>query len=235
MLEPLGGSATGAFTFQEWITHVFDHPVNEDISWWHDLDADWEEIWSENANPALTLSFLTRLFEEPGFLIERFTAGQIDQGLYYLVDNSCSEHMFALRDSELPWEVRCKCIAAMASLYEKLLAPLNGNSLGHTATRHDPDHPNFACHMWWDVIPLYGGLDHPDRGGINQAVLEVFEKTLKLKSEACLESVLHGLGHWHLYLPEKTGPIVRRFLAERKDISPTLRRYAEDAATGMVQ
>ena len=66
-------------------------------------------------------------------------------------------------------------------------------------------------------------------------MLEVFEKTLMLKSEACLESALHGLGHWHVFLPEKTGPIVRRFLAERKDISPALRRYAEGAAIGMVQ
>ena len=88
--------------------------------------------------------------------------------------------------------------------------------------------------MWWDVIPLYGGTEHPDRDRINAAVLHVFAETLKLKSEACLESVLHGLGHWRQYLPEQTEPMVRRFLATRQEISEALRRYAEKAAVGTV-
>jgi hypothetical protein len=35
-------------------------------------------------------------------------------------------------------------------------------------------------------------------------------------------------------MPERVSAIVRRFLAERTDISPELRAYAEDAAEGMV-
>jgi hypothetical protein len=88
--------------------------------------------------------------------------------------------------------------------------------------------------MWWDVIPLYGGMGHCDQEQINTAVLNIFEQVLKLKAESCLESVLHGLGHWHLYVPDRTESIVRRFLA-RTDISPELRNYAELAAVGGVQ
>jgi hypothetical protein len=88
--------------------------------------------------------------------------------------------------------------------------------------------------MWWDIIPIYGGMEHTDRDRINEAVLNVFEQVLKLRSESCLESVLHGLGHWHDYVPERTEPIVRRFLG-RTDLSPELRSYAELAATGSVQ
>ncbi len=65
-------------------------------------------------------------------------------------------------------------------------------------------------------------------------MLEAKEKFLKLKAESCLESVLHGLGHWYLRIPERTEPIVRRFL-QRTDISPELRKYAERAAVGRVQ
>ena len=65
--------------------------------------------------------------------------------------------------------------------------------------------------MWWDVIPISAEMEHPDRDRINDAVLHVFEEVLKLDSEACLESVLHGLGHWGLWLNERTRPIVENF------------------------
>jgi len=72
------------------------------------------------------------------------------------------------------------------------------------------------------------------REQINTAVLNIFEQVLKLKAESCLESVLHGLGRWHLYVPDRTESIVRRFL-DRTDISPELRNYAELAAVGGVE
>jgi len=111
----------------------------------------------------------------------------------------------------------------MIPLYAKLMAPVYGSDLGHTQRDPiDPERSTFACFMWWDVIPLYGGMDHDDRDRINDAVLNIFEQVLKLRAESCLESVLHGLGHWHLYVPERTEPIVRKFLT-RTDISPQLR------------
>jgi len=89
--------------------------------------------------------------------------------------------------------------------------------------------------MWWDAICLYGGMDHPDRDRINDAVLSVMEQTLTLKEEACLESALHGLGHWGQYTPEHVHQIIERFLVERFDISDRLRAYALQAMRGMVQ
>jgi hypothetical protein len=77
-------------------------------------------------------------------------------------------------------------------------------------------------------------MDHPDRERINDAVLHIFEEVQKLDSEACLESVLHGLGHWGEDMNDRTRPIVENFL-RRDDISLELRRYAECAATGCVQ
>lgn len=224
-------------SYEEWVRHVFDHPAQA-LKWWHDAGLYEEgDRWDEEADPALTLSYLTRLFEQPEELIERYTAGQIDQGLYYLVDNSCSEHMFVLQNGALAWEDRRRCILAMIPLYAKLMAPVYRDTLGHTWQGSEDGEcaPNRACYMWWDVIPLFGGLDHPELFPINDAVLHVFEEVLKLKSEACLESALHGLGHWHMYASERVTPIVRRFLAARTDISPALRAYAFRAAVGYVQ
>jgi hypothetical protein len=221
-------------SYDEWVRHVFDHPVLEEPWWSHVAASGYRQEWNESADTARTLSYLTQLFEEPSGLIGRFTSGQIDQGLYYLVSNSCSDHMFALTDTKLSWAARRRCFDAILPLYKKLMAPVYGDQLGHTMlVANDSARANSACYMWWDLIPLYGGMEHSDRDRINDAVLGIFNKVLKLKAESCLESALHGLGHWHAYIPGRTGPIVRRFLA-RMDISRELRDYAERVAVGSV-
>lgn len=221
-------------SYAQWVRFVFDHPVLDPQWWWQDPESGYRQEWNAEADTVRTLSYLTQLFEQPEELVQRFTHRQIDQGLNYLVSNACSDHMFVLRDEKLPWAERRRCIDAMIPLYAKLMAPVYQNELGHLQTEDDLERINFACYMWWDIIPLYGGMDHPDRERITDAVLHVFAHVLKLRAESCIESALHGLGHWHLYVPARTEPIVRRFL-KRTDISAELRRYAEDAASGAVQ
>ncbi len=221
--------------YEEWVRYVFDHPVLDPQWWWQEPESGHFTEWNELANPARTLSYLTRFFQTPEVLIERFDRRQVNQGLNLLVSSACSNHMSVLSDERLPWMDRRACIDAMIPLYAKLMAPVYRNDLGHTTSADDElQHPTYACYMWWDVIPLYGGMECNDRDRLNEAVLHVFEEVLKLSAESCLESVLHGLGHWHLYIPDQTEPIVRRFLM-RTDISPQLRSYAERAAVGAVQ
>lgn len=219
-------------TYEEWVHFVFDHPVLEPRWWWQEPESGFLQEWNDQADPARTLSYVTRLFNESEQLLGRFTRKQIDQGLNFLISGSCSNHMCVLPDHKLPWENRRKCFEAMIALYSKLIAPVYGNDLGHIERADsNPDCPGYACYMWWEVISLHGGDE--DRR-INAAVLHVFQEVLKLKAESCLESVLHGLGHWHLWIPDQTAPVIRRFL-ERTDISPELRIYAERAAIGAVQ
>ncbi len=221
-------------SYERWVEHVFNHPVL-DPAWYFHLDSEHEEEWDSKADPARTLAHLTCLFRQPAFLIRRFSCAQIDQGLGYLVSPSCSSHMFSLLETSIPWEERRECIEAMHTLYSELMAPTYGDVLGHLENSTTPELPHNACYMWWDVIPLYGGMKHADRDQIKDAVLHVFSKTLKLTSEACLESVLHGLSHWRMYAPDLTEPIVRTFLKSRPAISAALRRYAKHAAMGLVQ
>lgn len=222
-------------TFNEWVNYVFDHPIMMPEWWFQPLETGHHPIGDASSHPATTLAYMTRLFSEPSFLVERFSRAQIDQGLNFLVSNCCSNHMFVLTNESLPWPARRACFDAMIALYAKLMAPVYGNDISYLDQVPKPsDQPNFACYMWWDIIPLYGGMDHPDRDRINDAVLHIFEEVLKLDSEACLESVLHGLGHWGMYMNDRTRPIVEDFL-KRADISLELRRYAEYAATGCVQ
>jgi hypothetical protein len=218
-------------SFEEWVRYVFDHPVIDPHWWWRDPESGYFQEWDELADTARTLSYITQLFEEPEGLIQRFTHPQIDQGILFLVSGSSSRHLSVFSDPRLPWAHRRRGIDAMVPFYEKLIAPVYQNDLGHCeGGPSDPNRPNWACYMWWDITSMYAGTDDAE----NDAVLHVFEEVLKLKAESCLESVLHGLGHWYLCIPDRTEPIVRRFL-QRTDISPELRRYAERAAVGRIQ
>lgn len=215
--------------FEQWVYYVFDHPVaNEEWRWqawwWHDEESDEFQHWNDEANPERTLEFLTRFFQNPDDVRERFTPAQIDQGLNFIVSPSCSNHMFCLHESRIPWERRRSLIEAMVPLYERLMGPVYD----------DPKVKNFACYMWWDVIPLHGKMDSPDGDRMDDAVLWVFEAMVATRWTACLESVLHGLGHWHLYLEDRVEPIVDRILA-RTDLSKEMREYARLARRGMVQ
>jgi len=221
--------------FEGWVNYVFDHPRLEPQWWWQSPESGYYQEWNDQADPKRTLSYLTRLFAEPGELIDRFNRSQIDQGLNFIVSNSCSSHMFVLLDEKLSWEDRRACFDAMIPLYQKLMAPVYQNDLGHTqSASREAEFPTSGCYMWWDAIPIHGGMEHRNQKKINNAVLNVFEQVLKLRAESCLESVLHGLGHWHLYVPERTEPIVRQFLT-RKNMSLELRMYAECATIGAVQ
>ena len=163
-------------SYEEWVRYVFDHPVLDPQWWWQDL-----QQWNESADPARTLSFLTLLFEKPEGLLGRFTRAQIDQGLNFLVSNDCSNHMFVLSDANLPWANRRGCLEAMIPLYAKLMARVYQDHLGHN--QHgpgDPERPNDACYMWWDVIPLYGAW--------NIAIATESTKSCSTSSNKCLNS-----------------------------------------------
>ena len=70
--------------------------------------------------------------------------------------------------------------------------------------------------------------------GIDDAILHVMARTLRLESEACRESALHGLGHWHRAHPDRTTRIIDGWLAGAPRISPELRQYALGARRGCV-
>ena len=217
-------------TFEDWIQSIFDQDPDESLCW---LSTDEEkEEWNEDANPLIAIEHLTRLFAKPAFLIDRYSRVKIDRGLGYLFSNSNSNYMYLFRNKEIPWEKRIACVDAIEYLYADLMAPVYGNDLGHL-DMGDDDNPITACYMWWDIAPIRPSSEGMDK--ITDRLLQVFAKVLRRsRSEACLESVLHGLGHWSLYIPDQTVPLIERFYKGRTDISPELRAYAREAATGQI-
>ncbi len=213
--------------FEDWVAHVFDHEVTTP-QWYFQPDADY---WQGPA--ALTLAHVTRLFEAPTAVLAPYSDEQLSQGFWYLVSSSASDHMFALADEAVPLEVRRRCLRAFVGLFQTLFAARCSAHLSHL------DEPgsrplNGICYMWWDVLPLYGRPDVPDRRPIDEACLAVMADVLRLDSIACQESALHGLGHWATYYPPRVREIIQGFLASHAEVRPELVTYARNASRGHV-
>jgi hypothetical protein len=181
----------------------------------------------------LTVEYLARAFENSESVLAPYSDSQLNQGLWYLASNACSNHMFALMDASVPWPARQKCIQSIHSLYRDCFAKRCTPHLGHL------DEPgagplNSVCYMWWDIIPLAGQPDDPARNEMDRAILQVMDATLQLDSIACQESAFHGLGHWHLHYPEQVGEIIQGFLRHNKILPEKLRTYALSALNGCV-
>jgi hypothetical protein len=85
------GRQIGDLSFEDWIAYVFDHPVT-DPAWHWDIDRDY---WDELGQPAITVAYLSRAFEDAHTMLAPFSDAQLHQGLWFLASNSCSNHMFA--------------------------------------------------------------------------------------------------------------------------------------------
>ena len=217
--------------FEAWVRYCFDHPVTQ-TEWYFMPDRDW---WNEDTNPALTLSYLTRLFEASEILLTPYSDEQVNQGLWFIGSNSCSNHMFVLSKDQLPAADRVRCVEAMNTLYRDIFAKRCAAHLSHLDTVEAGGSPvNLVCYMWWDNLPLFGQPNNSNQTEIDQAALDVMEKALTLNSIACQESALHGLGHWHYVYPQRVEAIIDQFLNTHKKLPTELSAYARAARQGGV-
>lgn len=223
------GKALRDIRFEEWLSYVFDHPADDHgQEWYWDPDADW---WGGSA--ADTIQYLTRAFENAAVEFQPYSDAQLNQGLWFIASNACSDHMLALLDPDVPWPARQQCIRSIKDLYGQCFARRCTPHLSH-ADEPGAGPLNPVCYMWWDIIPLYGKPDDPGRKELDLAVLGVLESTLQLDSVACQESALHGLGHWQLYYPKQVMEIIDTFLQRQAALPEALRVYAMSARRGHV-
>jgi hypothetical protein len=183
--------------------------------------------------PERVVQHLTWLFRDPVTYLEPFTSAQIAQGLWYLVDNSCSNYMFPLVELGVSWEARRECIRAIPRLFSTLFAEHCSEGLSHCSEAGE-NPLNGVCYMWWDLLPAHGRPNEPAYANQDREFLGAMEQILSLRSMACQESALHGLGHWHLEYPLYVEAAIDRFLQEHAHVRPELRGYAENARIGYV-
>jgi hypothetical protein len=158
-------------------------------------------------------------------LLARFSDAQLNQGLWYLVSNSCSDHMFSLIEPAVPMPIRLRVLRSIVPLFEQVMAV---RCSPHLCYLDEPGaNPlNDACYMWWDILPIHGRPDLSERVEFDAEVLIVLERLLEIEHDACRESALHGLGHWSADYRPQVVAIVDRFLRRTLNLRPELSVYA---------
>jgi hypothetical protein len=218
-------------TFEEWVRFLFDHKPAQpgEDKWYFTNEIDeWYSRWDEEIDPQTTVHYITRLFENIAEISKPFSDAQLNEGLWYLI-NETRPHMYAVNDSSVPWPLKQRCIQSVYVVFEQLFAPRCTPHLGHLQRSGYPSDMNTLhsiCYMWWDIFPLYPMPEDPSRRELDSEILSVMEQELALDSIACQEGALHGLGHWQHYLYPESRAIIDRYLEANPDLLPELRDYA---------
>ena len=175
-------------SFDQWIAHVFDHPVSEP-AWYFDMTSDY---WKGQPADADIVDYLTRTFEECDTVLRSFSDAQVSQGLNYVLSACLSEYAFTLLETEVPLVDRLRCIDAMATLFERYFAVRCSAHLSHLDVETTPEDVgplNAICYMWWEVLPMHGLIEHrpehPDAETLDRAIIAAQRRILKLDSIAC--------------------------------------------------
>jgi hypothetical protein len=218
-------------TFAEWVEFVFNHPESEE-KWYDNSDRDW---WDARVRPLLTVQYMTRLFGNASVIFAPFSNLQVQHGLWFIADASCSNHTVVLFNHEngVSLHSRVECINSFSTLYTEVFTSRCSEYLSHNQPTQNS--LNLVCYMWWDLLAAHYGAGQPVRRELDIACLHVMSKILEIDSLACRESALHGLGHWQPYYPKKVEAIIRSFLKANPNSDSKLREYALAAQRGHVQ
>ncbi len=210
--------------YEAWVKAVFDHAVRKPDWYWDDeFDAFWDRL---GMTDALTVDYMTRLFSSPR--LESFSRPQIAQGIWFLIgESSPGRSAYALLNADVEIQGRIACVRSISNFFTIFIAPL---ASGPADTDADPLH--IACWMWWDIFPTYDGQNSLEPE-LQAACLQVMSEMLRLPSELCQLSALHGLNHWHQHHADLVVEIVDSFLQSGSALTGRVAEYAAIARLGV--
>jgi hypothetical protein len=207
-------------SFEEFLRFVFDRSADGG-----DLNAWWFASHDELlVDPRRQIAHLTRLFEDPAVLKPKYSAAQIEQGLWFLFSSAPEYYAKFLWNADVPWAERQACLDALPTLYDRLLSD-------GTAWPTEIDHmiPDLLAD-WYGFGWRKPATNEQDRL-VQEALLDVFDRLLASDAPSQWRAGLHGFGH----LAHSNGAsIIKRFLAAHPELEEADREYAERAMVGAV-
>ena len=207
-----------AAIYDSWIKHVFDRPENEAKRWYFECD-DVEF----RATPEMLLRLLHHTFTRCGQDLSGFSDEQLAASFNFIFFTVASDIATCFWAKALPQAERDNTVLAIKQLYNDCFMPRCSQTLAHL---NQPGTAlNGFCYLLWDESPL---------GNYNATVTEVMRHALTLPNIACVESGLHGLGHYCGQNPLVVNKIIDRYLSLGFHVSAELRQYAAYARTGIV-
>ncbi len=205
------------FSFEQFVAFIFDRDIPAKSEKWDP----WYAHMRAAFDPAPICDYYLRLFKQPRFLLERFSAAQLEVGFWAI-----SSHNFLgcsvtdlIWNVELPLSAREECVRSMFYLYRDLFAIEPSGTAGF---------------MWWDSVCWHlwhRGKKDRVRGGEDLSMQDVMFETLlqilALESENCQAAALHGLGHLH---HPATARVIEDYLRRHPSLTDEGRAYALIAA-----
>ncbi len=213
--------------YQEWLTHVFDHPVLEEEWYWNISAAEFEGTGTE------IVELMEWTFRHSGTDLLRFTDAQVNQALWYLTDSSCSDFGGHLIFPAVPLAARLAAIDSITVLFRDCFQRRCDPVLSHLSQPCESA-LNPVCYMFWDLASLNWLEDKEENREMVDASFAVLAAILAMDHPACQEAAIHGYGHFQYTFPVRVETTLAAYL--ETDIPlPELRRYAENASTGYIQ
>ncbi len=218
--------------YDEWLAFFFGRLRDDD-----DL---WELEWGFAAPAEEITDLFTFMLENAGLHLAPFSDHQLALGLNALFMPHHTDIPFILSDKNINDQKKDRLARALKPFYTDCLS----TRCAPFTSQFDKgqDHPlGFFIYMVWDVSPLAHRLIGVRAGkNGNSALIETFGEILlhTPANPACLESILHGLGHLACSYPTHKKHIVQvidRFLSSRPITRPELAQYADYAKQGLVQ
>lgn len=181
----------------------------------------------------MELAHLTRLLTKPADIFDRYDDEVVGRGIWSLFDSGGAASTLLLADPTLPLDDRLAATRAIGNLYPDLFAPRCQERLGHRGEQEG--RLEMACYMLWDLAAFGGEAGTREGNLLEDAILDVLERVLRVEHLACQESALHGLGHRVARHPDRVPRIIGHWLRSAGARDERLRHYAEAARSGCVQ
>jgi hypothetical protein len=214
-------------SFDQFVAFLFDHaaPVGDtsfaalskrgETDKWHP----WYYDALVSFDPVRLCRLYSQLFQEPRFLLERFSRAQLDQGFWAVQSTTleCSAWSLIWNDA-VPFATREECVRSMYFLFRELF-------------KDEPLEESVS--MWWDSFcyEWHCGNRQRSRGGEDLAMQEVMFETLSwilsLDSDICQGAALHGLSHLH---HPQTGALIQNYLSKHLSLPEEWKKVARAAA-----
>jgi len=158
-------------SFEDWLDFVFD------AKWLSSKYEDYVELSDLGGDIEVFVKNCIKLFENPSFLLDKFSAEQLEGGFFGFILNPKVSLDWWLWDKDSPTDLRRQFIFSSVNVFKQVFAE---NPLEH------------SCFMWWDS--LRGFSDDKD-SQVAKWMFEALKQILEINNLDCQLSALHGLGH----------------------------------------
>lgn len=210
--------------YDEWLACIFGRTTEDSDPFGMD--------WIFETAPSGIAELMTSTFVHSGRDLAGYSDRQVSIGLQALLFCNFSNFAHEVSAPDVSDPLKAGVIKSLLPLYRDCLTQRSPPVLGHRS--ESVGNPlEFLTYMLWDVSP-FDVMAHRTKGGTD-ALIEVLTATLGLPNDACVESALHGLGHFPRSLRHRAGTVIDQWLAEKPAVRSELLDYARAARTGSIQ